>query len=191
MKLGPGIEGRDAPDAVWCDDDPAGVAAAAEENELCPVKPPSASLWNALLRPISVRRYARRCSYRRRSRGSQFDRASVRVSILFKLQWAARVTDRAVAGRLAHGRGFYGGTGSGWERPSPLRLGAEWLLWMGEAVSLYRRGWKHVYQLAAEVMPAAVLAHDLDRPRPAGLTRAQSGRPAQRFRVGLGNSIGT
>jgi uncharacterized protein len=55
-----------------------------------------------------------------------------------------------------------GGTGSGWERSSPLRLGAEWLLWTGEAVSLYRRGWKRVYQLAADVMPAAVLAQDLD-----------------------------
>ncbi len=48
---------------------------------------------------------------------------------------------------------FADGTGTGWQRISPLRIAADWLLWIGDAVSTSRIGTYREYALAAKVVP--------------------------------------
>ncbi|WP_176742434.1 DNA glycosylase AlkZ-like family protein [Streptomyces sp. LUP47B] len=50
-----------------------------------------------------------------------------------------------------------GAQGSGWERGSPAKWAAEWLLATGEFVCVRRRGFSRVYQTAASALPAALL----------------------------------
>ncbi|WP_370931504.1 DNA glycosylase AlkZ-like family protein [Bartonella sp. DGB1] len=46
--------------------------------------------------------------------------------------------------------------GSGWNRLSPWRTAAEWLLWTGEAVSTTRDGTRRIYRLAQDSIPAGL-----------------------------------
>jgi hypothetical protein len=52
---------------------------------------------------------------------------------------------------------FSGGTGTGWQRVSPLRIAADWLLWIGEAVSTSRKGTYREYALASKLVPRELL----------------------------------
>jgi uncharacterized protein YcaQ len=55
-----------------------------------------------------------------------------------------------------------GAQGNGWERSSPLKWAAEWLLATGEFACTRRRGWTREYELAHRVIPAEALTHEPD-----------------------------
>jgi uncharacterized protein len=55
-----------------------------------------------------------------------------------------------------------GARGNGWERDAPAKWAAEWLLATGELVCVKRRGWRRVYQAAAQALPAALLNCELE-----------------------------
>lgn len=55
-----------------------------------------------------------------------------------------------------------GAQGTGWDRSSPYKWAAEWLLATGEIVSVRRRGWKRVYEPASAALPATLLEDEPD-----------------------------
>ncbi|KXK59548.1 hypothetical protein AWW66_23705 [Micromonospora rosaria] len=59
-------------------------------------------------------------------------------------------------------RDLGGSQGSGWDRSSPLKWAAEWLLATGELACVRRRAWMRQYARSTDVIPADVRHDELD-----------------------------
>jgi uncharacterized protein len=87
--------------------------------------------------------------------------------VLARLQAEGPLTTRELGGAKASAE---------WWDWSHAKVAVEWLLDIGEAVCVERRGWRRVYDLPERALPAAVLAADLDDAECLRRLVAQAGR---------------
>jgi uncharacterized protein YcaQ len=109
----------------------------------------------------------RRRAFRARGRRWHEVPRAVCDELLARLRAEGPLTTRELGGAKASAE---------WWDWSHAKVAAEWLLDIGEAVCVQRRGWRRVYDLPERALPAEVLRIELDDSDCVGRLVAQAGR---------------